>query len=70
MIRDVVTAPGIETIDDCPWRRVLELWPDRLSGLADASIVAVAASRRCDALATFDRKLARRARDLGIATYW
>jgi predicted nucleic acid-binding protein len=70
VIRDVVTAPGIETIDDWPWRRVLELWPDPFPGLADASIVAVATARRCDALATFDRKLARRARDLGIATYW
>ena len=70
VIRDLVTTPGIETVDDCPWRGILELWPDPLPGLADASIVAVAATSRYDALATFDRKLSRRAKDLGVTVYW
>lgn len=70
VIRDLVTTPGVETIDDCPWPRILELWPDPLPGLADASILAVAASGRHDALATFDRKLSRRAKDLGATPYW
>jgi predicted nucleic acid-binding protein len=28
VIRDVVTTPGVQTIDTCPWRRVFELWPN------------------------------------------
>lgn len=70
VLSDLVTTPGIVTIDDCPWRRILELWPDPLPGLADASIVAVAATSGYDALATFDRKLSRRAKDLGVTPYW
>jgi len=34
------------------------------------AIVAVAASKRYDAIATFDQKLGKRAKDLGVATYW
>jgi predicted nucleic acid-binding protein len=70
VIRDVVTTPGVQTIDTCPWRRVLELWPNPLPGLADASIVAVATTHRYDAIATFDQKLSKRAKDLGVASYW
>jgi predicted nucleic acid-binding protein len=70
MIRDVVSFPGARVIDDCPWKRVLEVWPDPLPSLADAAIVAVAAANRYDAVATFDRKLAKRVRDLRVSSYW
>jgi predicted nucleic acid-binding protein len=70
MIRDLISFPGVAVIDDCPWRQIFELWPDPLSGLADASIAAVAITNRYDALATFDQKLARRARELGVSSYW
>jgi len=68
MIRDVVSFPGARVIDDCPWKRVLEVWPDPLPSLADAAIAAVA--NRYDAVATFDRKLAKRVQDLGVSSYW
>lgn len=70
LIRDVITLPGARVIDDCPWKRVLELWPDPLPSIADAAILAVAVANRYDAVATFDRKLARRLKDAGIRTYW
>lgn len=70
VIRDVVMTPGVQTIDTCPWRRVFELWPNPLPGLGDASIVAVATTHRYDAIATFDQKLVKRAKDLGFASYW
>jgi predicted nucleic acid-binding protein len=70
MLRDLIALPGVLVIDECPWKRVLEYWPAPLASLADAAIVAVAASKRYDAIATFDRKLGKRAKDLGIATYW
>jgi predicted nucleic acid-binding protein len=55
MIRDLVSFPGVQTTDDCPWRHIFEIWPNTLPGLADASIVAIATANRYDAVATFDR---------------
>lgn len=70
MIRDLISFPGVEVTDDCPWPRIFELWPDPLPQLADASIAAVARTHRYEAIATFDQKLARRAKELGVASYW
>lgn len=70
MLRDLIALPGVLVIDECPWKRVLDYWPNPLPSLADASIVAVAASSRYDAIATFDQKLSKRSKELGVATYW
>jgi len=70
MLRDLIALPGVLVIDECPWKRVLENWPAPLPSLADAAIVAVAASKRYDAIATFDQKLSKRSKDLGVAVYW
>lgn len=70
LIRDVITLPGARVIDDCPWKRVLEVWPDPLPSLADAAILAVATSNRFDAVATFDKKLAKQLKTAGVRTYW
>jgi predicted nucleic acid-binding protein len=68
---DAVTKfPGMQIVDDCPWRRVLELWPDPLSGLTDAAIVALATTNRYDAVATFDRKLANKLESFGLESYF
>lgn len=69
-VRALVSFPGVQIVDDCPWKRVLELWPDPLPGLADASIVAVATENRYEAVATFDRKLANRLKSFGLAPYF
>ncbi|HKR65618.1 MAG TPA: PIN domain-containing protein [Thermoanaerobaculia bacterium] len=70
MVRDVVSFPGVQTVDDCSWSRIFEIWPDRLAGLADAAIVAVAQANRYEAVATFDRKLTNRLESFGLAPYW
>jgi predicted nucleic acid-binding protein len=70
MIRDAVSFPGVRTIGDCPWKRVMEVWPDPLPSLADAAIAAIALTSRYDAVATFDQKLAKRLSDFGVAAYW
>ena len=70
LIRDVITLPGARVTDDCPWKQVLDVWPDPLPSLADAAILAVALTKRYDAVATFDKKLARRIKNAGIRTYW
>jgi predicted nucleic acid-binding protein len=69
-VRAVVTFPGMRIVDDCSWKRVLEIWPDPLPGLADAAIIAVATTNRYEAVATFDRKLSNRLESFGLAKYW
>ena len=70
VVRDAITFPGVQIVDDCPWKRVLEVWPNPLTGLADAAIVAVAMTNRYDAVATFDRKLANKLERFGLAPYF
>ena len=70
VVRAVTSFPGIQIVDDCPWKRVLEIWPDPMPGLADAAIVAVAIANRYDAIATFDRKLANRLERFGLDAYF
>lgn len=70
LIRDLIALPGVTAIDDCPWKRVFEYWPERLPGLADAASVATAMANRYDAIATFDQKMRKRMQNLGVESYW
>lgn len=69
-IRALVSFPGVQIVDDWPWKRVLEIWPDPLPGLADASIISVATTNRYDAVATFDKKLANKFESFGLTPYF
>jgi len=70
LIGAIIAFPGVQIIDDCPWKTVMQIWPDQLASLTDAALAAVALSNRYDAVATFDRKLAKRMQDLGVTAYW
>ncbi len=70
VVRAVTSFPGMQIVDDCPWKRVLEIWPDPLPGLTDAAIIALATANRYDAVATFDRKLANKLENFGLAPYF
>jgi len=70
VIRDIIAFPGVHLIDDCPWKRVMDVWPNPIPSLADAALAVVAMTNRYDAVATFDRKLAKRLKDFGVAAYW
>jgi predicted nucleic acid-binding protein len=70
VVRAVTTFPGVQLVDECSWKRVLDIWPDPVTGLTDAVIVAVATAARCDAVATFDRKLANKLEAFRLAAYF
>ena len=70
VVRALTTFPGGQLVDECPWKRVLDIWPDPIGGLADAVIAAVARDMRCDAVATFDKKLANKLPPFGLAAYF
>ena len=68
-LRATLTYPGVTT-DDCSWRRILEHWPEPLTSITDAAIGAVALANNYDSVATFDRKLIRRMKALGVESYF
>ena len=70
VIEAVTSFPGTQLVDECSWKRVLEIWPDQINGLGDAAIVAVATMNRCDAVATFDRKFANKLQIFGLESYF
>jgi predicted nucleic acid-binding protein len=70
VVHAVTSFPGMQIVDDCPWKRVLEIWPEPVADLTDAAIVALATANRYDAVATFDRKLANKLPALGLAAYF
>jgi predicted nucleic acid-binding protein len=70
VVRAVTSFPGTQLVDECPWKRLLEIWPAELSGLGDSVIVAVATNSRCEAVATFDRKLANKLERFGLTAYF
>ena len=69
-IRATLAYLGVIVIDDCPWNRVLEHWPDPLGSLTDAAIVSIAIAKNYDSLAIFDQKLAKRMKTLGVRSYF
>lgn len=70
VLRRLLEVPGAETVDATPWPAILELWPVRIPDLLDALLAAVALELRPDAVATFDRALARKLHALGLSTDW
>jgi predicted nucleic acid-binding protein len=70
LIRDLVALPGVTAVDDCPWKKIFDLWPEQFGGLADASSVAVAIANHYDAIATFDQKMRKRMQSIGVESYW
>jgi len=60
----------VQLIDECPWNRVLDIWPDPIAGLGDSIIVAVATAERCDSVATSDRKLANKLETFRLTPYF
>lgn len=69
VVAAITSFPGMQIVDDCPWNRVLEIWPAPLSGLTDAAVVALAAANRYEAVATFDRKLGNKLATFGLSSY-
>jgi hypothetical protein len=70
LIRDLLALPGLLVTDECPRKRLLDLWPSPFSSLADAALVAIAVDKRYDAVATFDQKLSSRLKNFSVAAYW
>ena len=69
MLSEAMALPIVMLTDDCPWPQFFEHWSDIRPEPVDAAILAVAIANGY-ILATFDRKLANRAKTFGVAPYW
>ncbi len=69
-IASLLEMPGVSTEGHFEWGAVLERWPAILPTLGDAIVAAVAAERRCDAVATFDQALRLKLARQGSTSYW
>src|SRR5207237_321436 len=70
LIGDAIALPGVIMITSYPWKQILDHWSDSLPSIADAAIVAIALANDYEAVATFDQKLTRQMKSLGVASYW
>lgn len=61
VLRDLLSLPGVRSIDDLDWQTVLDLWPETIPSFADAALAATAKRSRL-AVATFDRALVKKLR--------
>lgn len=69
MLREAMALPGTTIGNDCPWPLFFEHWSNLKPSVGDAAILALAIEHGY-ILATFDHKLANRAKAFGVAPYW
>lgn len=69
-VSDLLAMPGVISIDEVSWNLVFERWPETIPAVGDAMLAAAAAHGRFDAVATFDRDLAKKLVRQGSSLYW
>jgi predicted nucleic acid-binding protein len=69
-VSDLLAMPGVISIDEVSWSLVMERWPQPIPALGDAILAAVAGRGPFDAVATFDRDLAKKLVRQGSPLYW
>jgi predicted nucleic acid-binding protein len=69
-VADLLAMPGVVSTDEVAWSQVLERWPHPIPALGDAILAAVASGGSFDAVATFDRDLAKNLARQGTALFW
>jgi predicted nucleic acid-binding protein len=69
-VSDLLAMPGVLSVDEVSWTLVMDRWPRTISSIGDAILAAVAVHGGFDAVATFDRDLARKLIRQGSALVW
>jgi predicted nucleic acid-binding protein len=69
-VTDLLAMPGVTSTDELSWSLVMERWPRPIAALGDAILAAVATHGDFDAVATFDRDLAKKLVRQGSALFW
>jgi predicted nucleic acid-binding protein len=69
-VSDLLAMRGVISTDEVAWSQVLERWPQTIPALGDAILAAVAGRGSFDAVATFDRDLAKKLARQGAVLVW
>ena len=69
-VADLLAMPEVVSADEVMWSLVLERWPQTISELGDAILAAAASGGQFDAVATFDRNLAKKLVKQGSTLFW
>lgn len=68
MLADFIDLPGVEVVDELDYRRLLALWPARISEYGDAVVAAVCQAHKGSSVVTFDQRLTASLRAVKVAT--
>jgi len=69
MLRDLIEMPGVELVNELDLSNLLTVWPDKSPDYGDAVLLSYCKGHKDIRLATFDRKFAKVAHDIGIKAY-
>ncbi|MEA2238366.1 MAG: hypothetical protein QOC81_3090 [Thermoanaerobaculia bacterium] len=69
-VSDLLAMPSVISMDEVVWSAVLDRWPRAIAALGDAILAAAADDGHIDAVATFDRDLAKKLARQGSALFW
>lgn len=70
LVRSLLTTPGVRSVHEVEWKRVLDVWPETFPHLADAILASWARGGKSREIATFDRRFSRTLGRLGYEPYW
>lgn len=66
MVRDFIAMPGITIIHELNLQTVLSYWPESIPDFGDAVVASVCRLNKKSAIFTFDQKLIKQLRSLGL----
>lgn len=69
MVSDFRTTPGVEIVDALDLETVLSYWPAAITDFGDAVIASLGKTTRGSLIVSFDQKLIKTLKNLGISTH-
>jgi predicted nucleic acid-binding protein len=69
-VADLLAMPAVISTDEVVWSEVLDRWPHTIPALGDAILAAADGAGHFDAVATFDRDLAKKLARQGSTLFW
>jgi predicted nucleic acid-binding protein len=69
MVKDFMLLPGINVIRDIHFKTVFFFWPEFIADFGDAIVAALCKAHKGSIIVTFDQKLIRQIKTVGLTAY-